>query len=46
MPNIRLNLSLRPQVAANAQVSGAEVRRIEGNEVKILGTPIVVMCGA
>jgi hypothetical protein len=46
MPNIRLNLSPRAQVAANAQVSRAEVRRIEGNEVKILGMAIVVMGGA
>jgi hypothetical protein len=39
MPNIRLNLSHDAQVAANAQVSGAEVRRIGGKEVKILGIP-------
>jgi hypothetical protein len=38
MPNIRLNLSLKAQVAANAQVSGAEVRRIWEKGVKILGT--------
>jgi|SRR6188768_1584175 len=44
MPNIRLNLSLRAQVAANAQVWGVEVRRIRRFEVKILGIPPELLC--
>jgi hypothetical protein len=38
MLNIRPNFSLRPQVAANARVLKAEVRRILAKRVKISGT--------
>jgi hypothetical protein len=42
MLNIRPNFSRRTQVAANEQVLKAEVRRILGEDVKILGTWVVV----